>query len=183
MLDRNVDQGVRLIRPNRMYKDAYLSFYNEWKASGEKMVPWVIERDPSNFEDMLLRLEDDEDPEKLPEGWVTNSTYWLVDDTNVVKIVGVVNIRHALTPVLRKNGGHIGYGIRPGERRKGYATILLAKALEIAKNRGISDILLVCHAHNVASERTIRRHGGMEDEGYVDEAGESFKRFWIHPGH
>lgn len=28
-------------------KEQYLSFYQEWKESGEDMVPWVISKDPS----------------------------------------------------------------------------------------------------------------------------------------
>ena len=86
------------------------------------MVPWVISKDPSNFIGMLQSLTDAEKGENLPEQWVPDSTFWLVN--NDKKVLGAVNIRHGLTEALMKNGGHIGYGIRPTERRKGYATKL-----------------------------------------------------------
>ena len=50
------------------------------------------------------------------------------------RIIGAVNIRHSLTEHLFNAGGHIGYGIRPSERRKGYATKLLALSLEKRRN-------------------------------------------------
>ena len=36
--------------------------------------------------------------------------------------------------------GHIGYGIRPSERKKGYATILLELTLAKAKEKGFNNI-------------------------------------------
>ena len=35
----------------------------------------------------------------------------------------MINIRLALNDFLRKEGGHIGYCIRPTERQKHYATV------------------------------------------------------------
>ena len=48
-------------------------------------------------------------------------------------LLGAVNIRHCLNDYLLKYGGHIGDGIRPSERGKGYATnriLLLRKPLQ-----------------------------------------------------
>ena len=64
-----------------------------------------------------------------------------------------VNIRHSLTEHLFNAGGHIGYGIRPSERRKGYATKLLALSLEKAKELNITKALVVCDEVNTASEK------------------------------
>ncbi|HLO11608.1 MAG TPA: GNAT family N-acetyltransferase, partial [Pseudoneobacillus sp.] len=49
-----------LSKPTIDLKDEYLSFYEEWKESGESMVPWVIGKDPSNFEAMVQFLLDSE---------------------------------------------------------------------------------------------------------------------------
>lgn len=49
-----------LIKPDAAYKKAYMSFYHEWKASGEKMIPWVIAKDPAYFEKMVQELLDAE---------------------------------------------------------------------------------------------------------------------------
>jgi predicted acetyltransferase len=76
-------------------------------------------------------------------------------------------------------GGHIGYGIRPSERRKGYATKLLALSLDKTKELGIQNVLVVCDEGNVASEKTILNNGGIPDTSYVEEDGNVVKRFWI----
>ncbi len=155
----------------------YLSFYQEWKESGEDMVPWVISKDPTDFQGMLQFLLDNEKGENLPEGWVSDSTFWLVSED--ICIIGVVNIRHRLSEKLLNAGGHIGYGIRPSERRKGYATQLLSQSLEKAKELGISNVLVVCDDGNIASEKTIINNGGVPDTNYIEEDGNVIKRFWI----
>ena len=124
--------NVSLLTPTTDLQDEYLDFYNEWKDSGETMIPWVITKDPSNFPAMVQELLDAHNGINLPESWVPDSTYWLVTDHN--RIVGAVNIRHSLTEHLFNAGGHIGYGIRPSERRKGYATKLLELSLEKRRN-------------------------------------------------
>lgn len=170
-------ESVSLIKPTVDVKDEYLAFYQEWKQSGEQMVPWVISKDPSDFSAMVEELRAEESGENLPEGWVPASTYWLITENK--KIVGAVNIRHQLTVALLQSGGHIGYGIRPSERRKGYATQILALSLLKAKELGIDKALVVCDATNLASERTILKNGGMADESFVEEDGNIVNRYWI----
>ncbi|WP_379128578.1 GNAT family N-acetyltransferase [Paenibacillus sp. sgz500958] len=172
-----MESRVRLVKPSMKLKEQYLDFYEEWIHSGEEMVPWVIKRDPSDFEDMLKFLGNTETAVDLPEGWVPSTTSWLVDSDD--NVVGAVNIRHSLNNELMNRGGHIGYGIRPSARRRGYATELLKQSLQITKELGISRVLVVCDAVNIASERTIRNNGGIEDIPYTEEDGNVIKRFWI----
>jgi predicted acetyltransferase len=91
---------IRLIRPTIDLKDEYLSFYQEWKESEEKIIPWVISKDPTDFEGMVQSILNNESNINLPDGWVPNSTFWLVDQKE--RILGVVNIRHRLTEKLQK---------------------------------------------------------------------------------
>ena len=49
-----------LVEPGMEYKEEYLDFYREWNASGESIVPWVVSKDPSDFESMLQFLQDNE---------------------------------------------------------------------------------------------------------------------------
>ncbi|WP_306007728.1 GNAT family N-acetyltransferase [Bacillus sp. MMSF_3353] len=169
--------NVSLLTPTIDLQEEYLDFYNEWKDSGETMIPWVISKDPSNFPAMIQELLDAHNGINLPESWVPDSTYWLVTDEN--KIVGAVNIRHSLTKHLFNAGGHIGYGIRPSERRKGYATKLLELSLEKTKELNITKALVVCDEVNTASEKTILHNGGLRDDDFIEEDGNVVRRFWI----
>lgn len=168
---------VFLAKPTIELRDAYISFYEEWKESNENMVPWVISKDPSDFEDMLQFLAESEIEEHIPAGWVPSSTYWLVDEEQ--KVVGAVNIRHGLTEKLLNCGGHIGYGIRPSERRKGYATAILALALQKTEELGIDRVLVCCDKENIGSERTILKNGGVFESEFIEDDGNVVRRFWI----
>lgn len=169
--------NVSLLTPTTDLQEEYLDFYNEWKDSGETLIPWVISKDPSNFSAMIQELLDAHNGINIPEAWVPDSTYWLVTDNN--RIVGAVNIRHSLTEHLFNAGGHIGYGIRPSERRKGYATKLLELSLEKTKELNITKALVVCDEVNTASEKTILHNGGLRDEDFIEEDGNVVRRFWI----
>jgi predicted acetyltransferase len=109
---------------------------------------------------------------------VPHSTFWLVDDEH--ELVGVSNLRHALTPSLEKEGGNIGYGVRPSKRNIGYASIMLGLTLKKAKARGLDRLLLTCSKGNIASARVILKNGGKFDsEEYIQERNEIVQRYWI----
>lgn len=170
-------RDVRLLSPTADLQSEYLSFYQEWKDSGENMVPWVISTDPSDFDGMIRFLLDNQKEDNLPERWVPSSTYWLISEDK--KVIGAVNIRHRLNENLMNRGGHIGYGIRTSERRKGYATKLLALSLEKAKELGIKKALVTCDESNIASAKTIVNNGGVRDTDFIEENGNVVLRFWI----
>ncbi len=170
-------EKLQLIKPSIRYQESYLDFYQEWKETGEPMVPFVISKDPTHFGEMIDELEKAESGENIYEGWVRNSTFWLVNPNG--KVIGAVNIRHQLTEKLFNEGGHIGYGIRPTERKKGYAHIMLQLALVEAGKLGIDKALVVCDETNVASERTIILNGGVADSDFMKEKDHIIKRYWI----
>lgn len=87
---------------------------------------------------MLAFLQRNEQGIDIPEGWVKDSTYWLLTESQ--QIVGAVNIRHELNDKLFNSGGHIGYGIRPGERQSGYGSEILRLSLEKTRELGITRV-------------------------------------------
>ncbi|MGN7453484.1 GNAT family N-acetyltransferase [Paenibacillus pasadenensis] len=172
-----MDKPLRLAAPCLELREEYESYYREWLESGETFVPWVTERKPEPFEEMLAWLEERGLEDKQPPGWVPDSTFWLTDGAG--RVLGAANLRHRLTPGLLAAGGHVGYGIRPSERGKGYAKALLKLTLEQAAALGVERALLVCDRSNEASARVILACGGVEDEPHEEADGNVVRRFWI----
>ena len=85
------------------------------------------------------------------------------------KLVGLLSIRYELPKELSKKYGNIGYGVRPSERNKGYATAMLKYALSKCKEKGLGEVILGCYKDNLASSATIKKNGGVlfaEDDSY-----------------
>ena len=94
-------------------------------------------------------------------------------------MVGTVNIRHWLSEALLVNGGHIGDGIRPSERKKGYATKMIALALEECKKLNIDRVLMVCSKYNIGSAKSIINNGGIIENEIINDDGTIDQRYWI----
>jgi predicted acetyltransferase len=150
----------------------------EFVRNREPFVPFVLGFEHDDFDAMLARLADCAHGIGLPDGFVAHSTYWLVDADE--QVVGVSNIRHALTPALRREGGNIGYGVRPSARGRGYGTHILRLSLARAAELGLSEVLLTCAKENVRSARAILANGGLlASEEYLAHRGEVVQRYRI----
>ncbi|MBR2950061.1 MAG: GNAT family N-acetyltransferase [Lachnospiraceae bacterium] len=80
---------------------------------------------------------------------------------------------------LFRCGGHIGDGIRPSERGKGYATEMIRLSLPECKKAGIDRVLMVCDKTNIASAKTIIKNGGILENEVLDADGTINQRYWI----
>ena len=109
-----------------------------------------------------------------------SKTFLLIRD-NDNKIVGTINIRWNLTKEILNFGGHIGYGIRPTERRKGYNKINLYLGLIEAKKVGLDKVMLDCSTTNIGSDKTIKSLGGILERCEIDPYDNELTNvYWIN---
>ncbi len=166
--------NLKLVKASSEYQDLISDMMEEWSGTGEKIVPYAIRRlDYRDFENYCENLEIKDES----GGLVPDSTFFCLDeDRNIM--VGAVNIRHYLNEALLLNGGHIGDGVRPSERRKGIATRMIGLALEECRKLGLERVLMVCDRENIGSAKSIMNNGGiLENEIEVDGVAE--QRYWI----
>lgn len=171
--------ALRLVKASVQYENLIVNMLEEWidynnNHASANHSPWAIFRnDYHNFTSYISNL----DCKKAGEGMVPDSTFFCLDNERNI-IVGAVNIRHYLNDYLLQFGGHIGDGIRPSERRKGYATKMIALALEECKILGIHKVLMVCDKDNIGSAKSIQNNGGIL-ENEIQNQGKTEQRYWI----
>jgi len=115
--------------------------------------------------DRCLKMQDEEYAKSINK--CCGKTFLLIREEDN-KLVGTINLRWNLTKELLNFGGHIGYGIRPTERRKGYNKIQLYMVLKEAKKMGLDRVMLDCKVTNLGSDNTIKALGGILERCEVD---------------
>lgn len=171
---------VRLILPSVRYKKSFIQAVKEFKKENNWYVLSVdmpVDEVAGNFSAYVQRVKNLSKGIGLVKGYVPEMVYWLV---NGEKFIGRVSIRHRLTKHLRLIGGHIGYEIRPTERKKGYGKKILELTLPKARKLGIAKALVTCDATNIASQKIIEHCGGVFEDAKPQGKGKPEKlRFWI----
>lgn len=167
--------NIKLVKLSKVYQKQLDDMMEEWLAVEQDFSPWAIRKnDYRDFDYYLENLE----RKVEQDGRVPDSVFFCLDvDLDI--FVGAVNIRHYLNESLLFTGGHIGDGIRPSQRRKGYATAMIGLALEECKKLGIHRVLMTCDKDNIGSAKSILNNGGVLENEVVNEDGVLEQRYWI----
>lgn len=172
-------EKLKFIRPTKEYEEQAFEYIKEFQDYGSTINGvGGLKRYIGDYDGWLKKLEEDRtripSKEKVPA-----ETFMLIRE-NDNKLLGIVNIRLCLNDILLEHGGHIGYGIRPTERRKGYATYQLYKALEFCDEKGLDKVLVTCDKSNIGSAKTIQNAYGVLENEIIDPTdGEVIQRYWI----
>ena len=171
--------GLKLITLNRAYEKQLGEMIDEWKADQEqnhtdRSPGAIFKYDYHDFDSYLAHLE----LKEPKDGKVPTSVFFLLDEERD-RLLGAVDIRHYLNEFLLREGGHIGDGIRPSERRKGYGTEILRLALTECGKLGIDRVLVTCYKDNVGSAKAIQKNGGVLENEIVCADGAIMQRYWI----
>lgn len=165
---------MKLVFPDASYKEKAIDYINEFYRCGSEIHgSGGLDRylRESTYEEWLKKVVRDMDIANIPENRVPALTYFYVrreDDS----IIGMVNIRLALNEFLRNEAGHIGYSVRPSQRRRHYATQMLSQALKVCDTIGIKEVLVSCGKDNEASAGVIKNCGGiLKFESYSEADG------------
>ena len=134
------------------YRQAFLDAGSSMDGTGP------MRRTPDPMEWLAINAQY-ADPATVPEGKV-QSTQFVCERVSDGRIVGMLQVRLALNDYLLHYGGHIGYSVRPDERRRGYASWVLAQGLDYCRSMGLRKVLITCLDTNEASRRTILHAGG-----------------------
>lgn len=176
---------LRLVKPSKKYLNCFLNVIDDYKTDANHfgrggIDPLIKAIEEKTIDEYLQKLSDFDQGKNLPQGYVSGTRFWLLDDDD---FVGSFDIRHRLTPKLEQAGGHIAANIAPKYRGKYSSFIGVKMCLEKAKELGLERVLITCDANNAASYRGIlgllKLYGGEQvSDSFID--GHYEHRVWIN---
>lgn len=154
----------------------YKVYEQEWLESGQTHTP--LSSGP--YPEALAKSQSIEKKETCPPGFVPGHLYAFKNPEG--KIIGFLNVRLELNEVLLHRGGHVGYGLSPSVRGKGYAKEMLKFGLNVLKTYGVTQVLVTCDQANIKSSKTIESCGGILEDLILEQE-VVFCRYWIDNSH
>ena len=176
------NESLSLVFPTAEYEEKAKEIINEMheynsEVNGSGGIEPFLEKD--DYAGWLNKVISHLDLANIEEGKVAAITYFYVRNSDK-RVVGMVNIRLEDSDFICTEAGHIGYFIRPTERRKHYASQMLSDALDICRRLRLYTVYVSCDVTNPASAGTIKNCGGvLEAEFYSEAFKENIQRYVI----
>lgn len=171
-------ERLLLVKPSLEMKDKALDYKKEHVENEEDILHGSALLDRMDYETWLKLTLENWNFETVHDDWVVASTFFVVREMDS-KIIGMIDIRHSLNEFLASYGGHIGYGVRPSERGKGYGRAILKLALDYAKGIGLEKVMLACNQENERSRKTILSCDGVKEKEFLHTDGKIVEVYWI----
>jgi predicted acetyltransferase len=167
--------GMEIVKPSAEHLPSY--FAALWRGWSPMFTSTELDRDEiarvTSDPEGFLSLQEDRQalggPIPMPDGSfvprLPGLHMWMWDG----EYAGTISLRwqpgsNALPPTCL---GHIGYGVVPWKRGRGYATAALAAMLPIAANEGLDYVEITTEPDNVGSQRVIEANGGGPPERFL----------------
>jgi len=172
---------VQLIRPSIEYEAQAKDLYKSWIAFEDSIeacsgLDCFVKDDPTNgYKDWLIKTNLNWNGLYSEVEYILQRTYFIKNDR---ELVGFLGITLSLDEVLYNVGGHIGIGISPKHRRKGYAKDAFRLALDKCRQWEMDRILVICNKTNIASCSLIESCGGVFENEYSFEK-DVYRRYWF----
>ena len=176
---------LMLVKPSKQYLPCFVKSIDDYKRDENHfgrggIDPLIHALEENRIDEYLQKLADYEHAKNLPDGYVPESRFWLLDND---EFVGSFSIRHKLTQKLEQIGGHIAANISKKYRGKYSSFIGIKMCLNEAHKLGLKRVLMTCDTENTISYRAImglkKLYGGEQiSDSFVDGHGEH--RVWIN---
>ncbi len=173
-------EALRLERPTAKHEQQVMAYQEEMLQNGDSFDGCAGLEKVSSYDEWMdfeNRLK-----KRYGKNYTPSEVFLAVRNADD-RVVGIIDYRHPLSDFLLRYGGHIGYSVRPAERRKGYATAMLRLMLDVCREFGEERVLVCCDRDNEASRRTILNNRGVLENEVEDPSGltesDVIQRYWI----
>lgn len=171
--------NLKLLIPDASHAAQIMAYRQAFLELGDDMDGTSGLRQFEDPQQWLTLIEKMRTPATVPAHLVPATQFICLRESDQV-IVGMLQVRHTMNDYIRAYAGHIGYSVRPDERKKGIATWMLKSVLPFCKSLGLNRVMVSCFDTNEASRRTILTCGGVYDStAFEPQRQKNIEKYWI----
>lgn len=167
---------IKLVGITEIDEKNFLEYISSWQVHSDQISPSSCDMKHLTFCEWKKEQQVLQKDGTLPKGLVRADTLFLVEENGY--ILGAINLRYTMNDDLLKFGGHMSFGIRPEERRKGYGFIMIKLAFNTLRGNGINRALITVSRDNKAAKSIVKKIGGRLENAY-ESKGNVIDRYWI----